>query len=311
MPFGILLDLDHTLLHTCTDGEEGAPRDPHRLATQALASLIASIPGGKCTGGALDIVLHPSHPRLRTLNPPTDQGRAHHAVAEKDQAGFAYVVVRPYLFQFLCYLITAPHIAEIAVWSAGGCEYVMSLVEKILLPLLSCAFDAMHPAHRVAAAYGNASGACSGDGPHRYAVGGTNHGMGSIVVYTGGTCGINSQKHKPPKHLSALLFQLHRPRQRWILLDDIPENVGLQMDDRALSTRAVDNGGLMWIPPFHAGTRDWLHDRWLLSAIGALHKIKNAPNGVTNKKNGPRTILPLRVKPASCRVRRRPRPTSK
>ena len=284
--FGILLDLDHTLLHTCTEGnggdEEATVRNAQQIANRALTSLLKSIPHhqtNKCVGGGLDIVLHPSHPRLRTFNPGAPTTTA--------TTGLAYVVLRPCLFQFLCYLITAPNIAEIAVWSAGGCEYVMSLVEKILLPLMSHAFQAMYPSNApLDETPTHHRAPCTGDGPHRYTIrGGAGHRKGSIVVYTGGNCEANKLKHKPPKHLKMVS---HRPGLRWILLDDIPENVGLAMCDDAMSipigVRPVTNGGFVWIPPFDGSQPGWHRDRYLLSAINALSVIKNPPKGVTDKK---------------------------
>jgi hypothetical protein len=296
-PFGILLDLDHTLLHTCTEGvggdEEGTVRNAQQLANVALVELLKSIPKpiGKCIGGGLDIVLHPSHPRLRTFTPGT-------RVASDTDAtsGLAYVVLRPNLFQFLCYIIESPDIAEIAVWSAGGCEYVMSLVEKILLPLMSRAFQAMHPDDDLIKTDKMVEKCtqrhCTGEGPHRYRVYGTRHKKGVIVVYTGGNCATNTKAGNPPKHLSSIS---HRRGLRWILLDDIPENVGLTMDDKALNLRPVPrtHGLFMWIPPFDASQPGWLGDRYLLSAIDALQHdaIKNPPNGVTDKKKRRGSII--------------------
>ena len=303
-PFGVVLDLDHTLLHTCTEGgdEEGSVSNAQQLATRALAKLITSMhrsTGGNCNGGALDIVLHPSHPRIRTFNAngkPTHNNQNH--TTNTATAGLAYIVIRPHLFQFLCYLVDATNIAEIAVWSAGGSEYVMSLVEKILLPLMSCAFHAMHPKHRTDVKNQHNRVACTRDGPHRYMVSGTNHRKGSIVVYTGGNCEANNNQKRPPKCLD---FITHRPGVRWILLDDIPENVGLELNKhtKALDVQAVENGGFMWIPPFNASTGDGLRDKCLLSAIKALDTIKKPPNGLTDKKKRRGSITTVQK---SCRT---------
>jgi hypothetical protein len=301
-PFGVLLDLDHTLLHTCTAGsggdEDGTVRNAPQLAKQALTLLSRSVPRqiGKRIGGELDLVLHPSHPRLRTFNPGAP---AAHTDANS-ATGMAYVVLRPHLFQFLCYLIDSPNIPEIAVWSAGGCEYVMSLVEKILLPLLSCIFQAIHPTCSVVDDKSTQRRVhCTGEGPHRYRVGGTSHAKGWIMVYTGGNCEVNKDNHLPPKHLQTIS---HRPGLPWILLDDIPENVGLTMDDKALGLRNAPggHGGFMWIPPFDASQPGWLGDRFLLSAIDALDAIKNPPSGVTDKKKRRESITTARK---SCRRR--------
>jgi hypothetical protein len=301
-PFGVLLDLDHTLLHTCTAGsdgdEDGTVRNAPQLANQALTLLGRSVPRqiGKRIGGELDIVLHPSHPRLRTFSPGTPV-----AITDPNSAtGMAYVVLRPHVFQFLCYLVHSPNIAEIAVWSAGGSEYVMSLVEKILLPLLLRVFQAMHPTYSVVDDnHAPRRVQCTGEGPHRYRVGGTKHRKGWLVVYTGGNCEANKGKHLPPKHLKSVS---HRPGLPWILLDDIPENVGLTMDDKALGLRNSPDGhgGFMWIPPFDASQAGWLGDRFLLSAIDALGAIKNPPNGVTDKKKRRESITMARK---SCRRR--------